>query len=140
MMDKFYAPHTPEAVAHSQVSDQWHGLDDHTDEALISGCASYRAFDRYLSGVDLFILPRSRSELESILRRYAYDAIHNTIARSRSALQPGGYSRVCHLSEKSIRDVLDTGDNTSILLALHPVPTARRYSNKNQPPPQIRTK
>ena len=27
-------------------------------------------------------------------RRYAYDAIHNTIAKSRSQLERGGYSRV----------------------------------------------
>jgi hypothetical protein len=27
--------------------------------------------------------------------------------------------QVCHLAEKSIRDVLNTGDNVNILLALH---------------------
>lgn len=37
------------------------------DETLIAGCASYQAFSRYLTGTDLFLLPRSRSELESVL-------------------------------------------------------------------------
>ena len=37
------------------------------NETLIAGCASYQAFSRYLSGSDLFILPRTRTELESIL-------------------------------------------------------------------------
>ena len=45
----------------------WHTDQPSVDEALISGCASYRAFDRYIGGKDLFLLPRSRSELESIL-------------------------------------------------------------------------
>ncbi|THV08538.1 hypothetical protein K435DRAFT_708402 [Dendrothele bispora CBS 962.96] len=121
-MDKFLAPHSPEAVAHSYFCENyfnWDATQTSFDEALVAGCASYRAFDRYLSGADLFILPRNRSELESILRRYSYDAIHNAIARSRSTLETGGYSRVCHLAEKSIRDVLNTGDNTSVLLSLH---------------------
>ncbi|KAL0579695.1 hypothetical protein V5O48_002325 [Marasmius crinis-equi] len=146
MIDNFLAPHTPEAVAHSQFTEQWHGISDHIDETLVAGCASYRAFDRYLSGADLFILPRTRTELESVLKRYAYDAIHNTIARSRSTLQTGGYSRVCLLAEKSIRAVLDTGDNTGKLLAMHPNPTpsrssfSRRNANSPKSPPFISTK
>ncbi|GLB33819.1 putative calcineurin-like phosphoesterase [Lyophyllum shimeji] len=121
-MDKFLAPHTPEAAAHIHLSENWLNWDsDHPsiNETLVAGCASYRAFDRYLSGADLFLHPRNRAELESILKRYSYDVIHNTIARSRSTLQPGGYSRVCHLAEKSIRNVLNTADNTPFLLALH---------------------
>ncbi|KAF9009053.1 hypothetical protein BDQ17DRAFT_1236261 [Cyathus striatus] len=121
-MDQFLAPHTPEATAHSHLQENWFGWDlqqPSIDETLVSGCASYCAFDRYLSGADLFLLPRTKSELESVLRRYSYDAIHNTIARSRSALQPGGYSRVCYMAEKSIRDVLNTGDNANVLLSLH---------------------
>ncbi|RDB22728.1 hypothetical protein Hypma_010189 [Hypsizygus marmoreus] len=121
-MDKFLAPHTPEATAHTHLSENWFNWDsDHPsiNETLVAGCASYRAFDRYLSGADLFLRPRTRSELESILKRYSYDVIHNAIAKSRSTLQPGGYSRVCHLAEKSIQDVLNTADNVSYLLALH---------------------
>lgn len=83
-------------------------------ESLIAGCASYQAFSRYLVGSDLYLIPRSNTELESVLcvpyplpltarhvlmlssrsRRYAYDAIHNTISQSRSELSAGGYSRV----------------------------------------------
>ncbi|KAF8812425.1 hypothetical protein BYT27DRAFT_7182862 [Phlegmacium glaucopus] len=127
-MDKLLAPNTPEATAHNHIAENsftWHTDQPSVDESLISGCASYRAFERYLSGTDLFLLPRTPAELESILRRYSYDAIHNAIASSRSPLQTGGYSRICHLAEKSIRDVLNTGDNANILLALHnhPVPT-----------------
>ncbi|KAF9568891.1 hypothetical protein CPC08DRAFT_603320, partial [Agrocybe pediades] len=121
-MDRLLAPHSPEAAAHNYLSENyfdWHTDHPSVDESLVSGCASYRAFDRYLGGNDLFLVPRTRSELESVLRRYAYDAIHNAIASSRSQLQTGGYSRICHLAEESIRDVLDTGDNAEILLALH---------------------
>lgn len=125
-MDKFLAPHSPEAVAHTHLTENWFSWDtDHPsmDETLVAGCASYRAFDRFLSGADLFLRPRTRTELESILRRYSYDEIHNAIAKSRSPLQPGGYSRVCHLAEESIRVVLNTGDNVTALLALHSPPT-----------------
>ena len=74
-------------------------------------------------------------------RRHAYDAIHNTISRARSTLERGGYGRVitcthfitrvvlltfffqaCYLAEKSINDVLDTGDNAAFLLSLHSSP------------------
>ncbi|KAJ3778877.1 hypothetical protein FB446DRAFT_783011 [Lentinula raphanica] len=68
-MDRFLAPHTPEAVAYFHVSQNSadihsHHL-DHFDENLVACSASYDAFERYLSGVDLFILPRTRSELEN---------------------------------------------------------------------------
>lgn len=85
-MDKLLAPHTPEATAHyhltcvifiafhdsfsslsSENSFTWHTDQPSVDESLISGCASYRAFERYLEGNDLFLLPRTRAELESIL-------------------------------------------------------------------------
>ncbi|KZP17263.1 hypothetical protein FIBSPDRAFT_865124, partial [Athelia psychrophila] len=82
-------------------------------------------FSRYLTGTDLFLLPRSRSELESVLRRYSYDSIHNAIAASRSTLARGGYSRVCHLAEKSITNVLNKGDNASTLVYLHQFPLKR---------------
>jgi hypothetical protein len=88
-------------------------------ETLIAGCASYQAFNRYLSGTDLFAVPESRLQLERVLRRYSYDAIHNAISKARSPLERGGYSRVCHLAEKSISDVLDNNDNVPYLLALH---------------------
>ncbi|KAJ8517848.1 hypothetical protein ONZ45_g5001 [Pleurotus djamor] len=121
-MDHYLAPHTQEAKAHMHLTENWFTWDiEHPslDETLVAGCASYRAFNRYLSGADLFIIPRTRAELESILRRYSVDAIHNTISVARSPLQPGGYSRACHLAEESIRNVLNTGDNVASLLALH---------------------
>ena len=73
-------------------------------------------------------------------RRYAYDTIHNAIAKARSPLERGGYSRVscewpwtpqaimtnasrvrqmCHLVEESISRILSENDNTSYLLNLH---------------------
>ncbi|KAF9462659.1 hypothetical protein BDZ94DRAFT_1260932 [Collybia nuda] len=142
-MDKFLAPHTPEATAHTQLSDNWFSWDsDHpsVNETLVAGCASYRAFERYLSGADLFLHPRTRTELESILKRYSYDTIHNTIAKSRSTLQPGGYSRVCHLAEKSIRDVLNTADNVTYLLALHNPQTNHEVNGRPTSPRSIKTK
>lgn len=88
-MDRFLAPHTSEAIAHSHLtyvplatppspshslhSENWFSWDqDHPsfNETLVAGCASYQAFNRYLSGLDLFIIPRSRSELESVLSVY----------------------------------------------------------------------
>ena len=86
------------------------------NEPLVSNCASYSAFERYTSGTDLYILPHTSgrfnkscwifckhdpSPIFDVLSHpflsvsYAYDAIHNAIATSRSTLQPGGYSRVC---------------------------------------------
>ncbi|KAK7695799.1 hypothetical protein QCA50_000437 [Cerrena zonata] len=121
-MDRFLAPHSPEAMAHHHLTENWFSWDtEHPslNETLIAGCASYQAFNRYLSGSDLYLLPRSRKELEKVLRRYAYDAIHNTIAKARSALEQGGYSRICHLVEDSISKVLDENDNASHLLDLH---------------------
>lgn len=56
--------------AHPLRSENWFTWDqDHPsfNETLVAGCASYQAFNRYLSGSDLFIVPRSRSELESVL-------------------------------------------------------------------------
>ncbi|KDQ64517.1 hypothetical protein JAAARDRAFT_28154 [Jaapia argillacea MUCL 33604] len=121
-MDRFLAPHTPEAIAHSHLTENWFNWDTESpslDETLIAGCASYTAFSRYLSGADLFLVPQSRRELERVLRRYSYDGIHNIIAKARSTLEPGGYSRICQVVEKSISDVLDTSDNVDYLLALH---------------------
>ncbi|KAJ2931585.1 hypothetical protein H1R20_g5384, partial [Candolleomyces eurysporus] len=122
MMDRLLGPHTHEANAHNHFVENWwnwHTDHPHLDEALLSGCASYRAFERYLSGNDLYLLPRNKHDLERILRRYAHDAIHNAISQSRSPLQTGGYSRICHDAEQSIGDVLKTGNNVQILLALH---------------------
>lgn len=121
-MDRFLAPHTPEALAHYHVTENYCSWDidqASLNENLIAGCASYQAFSRYLSGADLFIVPGSRKELESVLRRYSYDAIHNIISRARSTLEPGGYSRICHITENSVRNVLDTSDNSATLLSLH---------------------
>ncbi|RPD67129.1 hypothetical protein L226DRAFT_529520 [Lentinus tigrinus ALCF2SS1-7] len=121
-MDRFLAPQSPEALAHTHLTENWFTWDqDHPslDETLTSGCATYEAFKRYLNGADLYLVPRTRTELESVLRRYAYDAIHNTIAKSRSQLERGGYSRMCHLVETSISKVLNENDNATILLDLH---------------------
>ncbi|KAJ8595980.1 hypothetical protein M405DRAFT_806215 [Rhizopogon salebrosus TDB-379] len=121
-MDYFLPPHSKEAVAHSKLSEDWLDWDinNHSfDEFLVAHCASYHAFDRYLSGEDLCILPLSSSELERVLRRHAYDSIHNSISRSRQVLNTGGYSRTCHLAEQSIHSVLSTNDNATRLLAWH---------------------
>ncbi|KAI0759899.1 hypothetical protein BC629DRAFT_1547466 [Irpex lacteus] len=121
-MDRFFAPHSPEAVAHHHLSENVFSWDtEHPDlnENNVAGFASYQAFTRYLGGADLYLLPRSRSELEAVLRRYAYDAIHNMIARQRSEISRGGYSRMCHLAEATIKKVLDENDNTAHLLSLH---------------------
>lgn len=121
-MDRFLAPSSPEAIAHNHLTENWISWDiEHPalDETLIAGCAAYKAFARFLSGKDLFILPRSRDELASVLHRYAKDSIHNTISGARNALQPGGYTRVIQLARMSVLKVLDTDDNTSVLLSLH---------------------
>jgi len=51
-------------------SENWFSWDiEHPalDETLIAGCAAYKAFARFLGGKDLFILPRTRDELASVL-------------------------------------------------------------------------
>ena len=51
-------------------SENWFTWDqDHPslNETLIAGCASYQAISRYLNGSDLYLLPRSRTELENVL-------------------------------------------------------------------------
>ncbi|KIK68139.1 hypothetical protein GYMLUDRAFT_36973 [Collybiopsis luxurians FD-317 M1] len=143
-MDRFLAPHTPEAVAYSHISqnsDDWDIHHLNVDEALVAGCAAYNAFDRYLRKEDLFILPRTRSELESVLKRYSYDSIHNAISRSRSTLQPGGYSRVCESAENSIKAVLNTGDNLNVLLHLHRPSSgpSTHHELTDCPPPTIKS-
>lgn len=37
------------------------------DETLASGCATYEAFNRYLSGEGLYLVPQTRNGLESVL-------------------------------------------------------------------------
>lgn len=141
-MDRFFAPNTSEALAHTHLTENWFTWDqDHPsfNETLVAGCASYQAFTRYLSGSDLFIMPRSRSELEGVLRRYAYDSIHNAIAVSRQTLQRGGYSRTCSLAEKSIRDVLNTNDNATVLLNLH-VPQPESFTGTDVSLPNSNTR
>ena len=56
-----------DSLPHSENWYNWHTDHPHLDEALLSGCASYRAFQRYLSGDDIYLLPRNKFELESIL-------------------------------------------------------------------------
>ncbi|CDO76279.1 hypothetical protein BN946_scf184470.g37 [Trametes cinnabarina] len=121
MMDRLFAPQSAEAQAHSLLTENWFSWDqDHPslDETLTAGCATYEAFQRYLNGQDLYLVPRTGNELESVLR-YATDAIHNTISKSRSQLERGGYARICQLVEKSITQVLGENDNAAFLLSLH---------------------
>jgi len=124
MMDRFLALHTPEAKAYNHIQENSHWEADHhsLNEALIALCASYAAFSRYISGADLYLMPQTTVDLERILVRYAHDAIHNTIAQSRSPLERGGYSRVCNTAEKSIRSVLYANNNAIDLLRLHRQP------------------
>jgi hypothetical protein len=49
-------------------------------------------------------------------------------------------AKVCHLAEKSIRDVLNTGDNVTFLLALHqPDPAAHQVEERSMSPRYIKT-
>ncbi|KAI0796638.1 hypothetical protein C8Q75DRAFT_741820 [Abortiporus biennis] len=142
-MDRYLAPNTQEALAHHHLSENWFNWDtEHPslDETLIAGCASYQAFNRYLAGSDLYLLPRSRSELEGVLKRYAYDAIHNTIATARSTLEKGGYGRICNLVEASIRRVLDENDNAAHLLDLHRSRSNSSSNDMNATSPCIKIK
>ncbi|TRM67570.1 hypothetical protein BD626DRAFT_564497 [Schizophyllum amplum] len=119
MIDQFLSPHSFEAKSFMQERMTFDAGTDHVDEAAIAGYAAYAAFDRYLRGTDIFILPSSRNSLEHMLRRFAADAVHNAISANRAALQPGGYSRICHQAEQSIRAVLNRDDNVAALLGLH---------------------
>ncbi|KAJ6515884.1 hypothetical protein C8R45DRAFT_957954 [Mycena sanguinolenta] len=142
-IDKFLAPHSPQARAHFHATEN--GMDwdisaigARVEETIVAHCAAYRSFERYLSGEHIFIFPTTRRELESILRRYSTDAIHNAIAKSRGTLEPGGYSRLCHLAIDSIDEVLNTGDNVAYLLALH-APKDSSPRREESPTRPIRT-
>ncbi|KAJ7068284.1 hypothetical protein C8F01DRAFT_1117596 [Mycena amicta] len=124
MMERLLAPHSQEARAHLHAIENGIEKTDPSmkpqiDETVLASCAAYRGLERYLSGEHLFILPRTRRELESILRRNATVEIHNCIAKSRSTLEAGGYSRVVTSAAESIRAVLNTADNEAYLLGLH---------------------
>ncbi|KIY71418.1 hypothetical protein CYLTODRAFT_418810 [Cylindrobasidium torrendii FP15055 ss-10] len=142
-MDRFYNSSSPEFIAYTTLTE--HGptwdSDYAVDEALLGACVAYMALSRYVSGADLFILPRISSEVHTILRRYTYDAIHNMIAKSRSTLQPGGYSRVCQLADQSVRTMLNRNGNASFLLALHSPPStpAQVHTELEDAPRSIKT-
>ncbi|KAJ7180096.1 hypothetical protein C8R43DRAFT_971654 [Mycena crocata] len=138
-INKFLSPHSAEARAHTHVAENGTDWEPSIDETVLAHCASYRSFERYLAGKhEIFILPGTKWELERILRRYSTDAIHNAIAKSRSTLEAGGYSRVCHLAINSIQEVLNTGDNVAYLLALH-APAKDNASREEGPTPSIPT-
>lgn len=98
-------------------------------------CASYAALARFISGQDLYIPPRSPRELLNTLRSYSFDALHNLISHSRTAMQPGGYSRVrcrglsppsdtdraqaCEIASTSLSTVVAAPEHTTYLLELH---------------------
>jgi len=84
-MDRFLAPHTPEAIAYTHMRlvikitsfhplctysihrETWLTWESENLSTLVAQAASYQAFSRYLTGTDLFLLPRTRNELETIL-------------------------------------------------------------------------
>ena len=100
-MDRFFGPHSTEAIAYNSLTcatlsfcgalnltfSSENGLtwdSDHSvDEGLLAGCVAYQALNRFLTGADLFILPRSRTELDSILY-----ASHCRRRRSQRSSQP----------------------------------------------------
>jgi len=139
MMDRYLAGETPEAQAYTNVtenvhwdSDPAHPTHSHSlpasAEANIALYASYTAFLNYVSGKDLYVHPDNVSDLRLALNRYAYDAIHNIVARSRMPLADGGYRRVCALAERSVRTVLREPENARSLLEMH-----RRREDVPQP-------
>ncbi|KLO18109.1 hypothetical protein SCHPADRAFT_936568 [Schizopora paradoxa] len=132
MMDRYLAVETPEAQAYTNVTENVHWDTDPTDhphdlthtlpasaEANIALSASYMAFLRYVAGEDLYVPPRTLHDLRLALTRYAHDAIHNIVARSRMPLADGGYRRVCARAERSVRAVLRDGENVRSLLGMH---------------------
>ncbi|KAF8592339.1 hypothetical protein K439DRAFT_1378361 [Ramaria rubella] len=120
-MDRFYAPTSPEALSFHRISTDHFWDSEHASltETLMGMCASYAALARFISGQDLYMPPRNRRELFSTLRSYSFDALHNLISHSRSAMQPGGYSRACEIASTSISSVLAVEEHTAHLLELH---------------------
>ena len=51
----------------SENAFSWDSEHPTSNESNIAGFASYQAFIRYLDGADLYLHPRSRSELEAVL-------------------------------------------------------------------------
>ncbi|GJJ07460.1 hypothetical protein Clacol_001662 [Clathrus columnatus] len=120
-MDRFYSPSSPEAQSFRRIETDlfWDSEHGSFTETLMGLCAAYMSLSRFIGGQDLYITPRNRSELFYTLRSYMYDALHNLIAHSRSALRTGGYTRACEIASKSIAAMLATAENTAYLLALH---------------------
>ncbi|EJD01157.1 uncharacterized protein FOMMEDRAFT_21596 [Fomitiporia mediterranea MF3/22] len=120
-MDRYYSPSTPEYRAHSRIQEDylWEDEQGSLNETLIALGASYQALARYISGADIYLMPRTPTDLLDKLKRYAADAIHNTIAQSRRPMEEGGYGRILALAHQSLRSVLATGNNTRDLLNLH---------------------
>ena len=59
----------------------WDSEHPSANELLVARFASYQAFSRYLNGSDLYLLPRSRTELETVL----YVALHPPLSPHATA-------------------------------------------------------
>jgi len=77
------------------------------------------AFLRYVAGEDIYVPLLNVTALRLALNRFAHDAIHNIVARSRMPLADGGYRRVCASAERSVRAVLSNPENARSLLKMH---------------------
>ncbi|KAI6036626.1 hypothetical protein BKA83DRAFT_4165553 [Pisolithus microcarpus] len=106
-MDRFLAPNTSEAMAHSQLTENWFTWDqDHPsfNETLVAGCASYQAFNRYLSD---FGPPYSSTTLyQSPVKHFNPVDIVEYVVLTAQLRNRSGMS-------------LSKDDNTEVLLALH---------------------
>ena len=61
----FADPHSHSLVFRENAN--WEADQSSLNEALIALCASYTALARYISGADIYLMPRSFNELESKL-------------------------------------------------------------------------
>jgi len=141
-LNRFYAPTSPEATSFNRIETDHFWDTEHGSliEQLMGFCASYMAVKRFISGQDLYIAPRNRKELFNTLRSYSFDALHNLISHSRTALETGGYSRVCEIALNSVSTRLTIDENTSYLLALHkPHTDGNSQFEVGSPPRFLRT-
>jgi hypothetical protein len=132
-MNRYFPDESREAAAYRYVSENLIH-DPRIDLQKLALCAAYAAIQRYVTrGDELYVVPTTPTELETLLKSYALDAIHSQMSQSRARIPSGGYSTARNIANESLTNVLAASDNCADLLSLHRNKTSWRRSNSNSP-------
>ncbi|KAF9518806.1 hypothetical protein BS47DRAFT_198741 [Hydnum rufescens UP504] len=123
-IDRFYPEGSSEYLAQAHIRD-YIFYDPTISIQTMAACAAYAAVLRFATRGDEYpISPRNTRELKSMLNNHCMDVIHSLISQTRSQIPVGGYHLARSLAYESIDNMLRTGDNAEVLLAMH-VPTMK---------------